>query len=66
MSAPAALGKVVDFLAKLPPDALPGLWRLLAAILAGDTAKAQREARVTAETVAAKQAIRAPFRARGK
>lgn len=66
MSAPAILTKVVDFLAKLPPDALPGLWRLFTAILSGDAAKAQREARVTAETVAAKQAIRAPYRARGK
>lgn len=55
---------VLTFLAKLPPEAVNGVGRMLKAVLAGDAAAAQREARVAAETVAAKQAIRAPYTAR--
>lgn len=55
---------VLSFLAKLPPEAVAGFGRLLKALLAGDPDKAAREARVTAETVAAKQTIRAGYRAR--
>jgi hypothetical protein len=57
---------VLDFLAKAPPEAIPAFGRLLSALLAGDAAKAQREARVTAETIAAKQAVRAAARAAAK
>jgi hypothetical protein len=39
---------------------------MLSALLSGDGDKAAREARVIAETTAAKQAIRAGYRARGK
>lgn len=57
---------VLDFLAKIPPEAVAGFYRLLKALLDGDAGKAEREARVTAETIAAKQAIRAGYRTRGK
>lgn len=58
-----ALAKIVDFLAKLPPEALPAVWRMFTAILSGDTAKAEREARVSAETVASKRGMRAAYAA---
>jgi hypothetical protein len=50
--------KILEFLAKLPPEAIPSVGRLLNALLAGDVAKAQREARITAETIAIKRATR--------
>ncbi|UOF77324.1 hypothetical protein [Caudoviricetes sp.] len=56
----------ITFLAKLAPEALPAVGRLFSAILAGDAAKAQREARVAAETIAAKQAVRAAAKAASK
>ncbi len=56
----------LDFLAKLVPEALPAVGRMFSAIIAGDAAKAQREARVAAETMAAKQAVRAAARAAAK
>ncbi len=54
---------VLEFLGKLPPEAFTAFGRLLTALLAGDTAKAEREARVVAETVAAKKAMRAAYAA---
>ena len=50
-------------LAQIPAEAYEGLGRVLTAMLAGDAAKAEREVRVTAETVAAKLAIDKAFEA---
>jgi len=50
----------------LPSEYIPALGRLLASLLSGDVAKAQREAKFVAEGIAAKQAIRAGYRARSK
>lgn len=63
MSGQSTLGRVVEFLAKLPPEALPAVWRMFTAILSGDSAKAEREARVSAETVASKKTIRGAYAA---
>jgi hypothetical protein len=58
--------KVLEFLAKMPAEAIPSFGRLLSALLSGDAARAQREARVTAETIAIKQATRASAKAAKK
>jgi len=53
----------LEMLSKVPPEAWDGLGRTIGAIGEGDAAKAEREARVTAETVAAKRAIDASYEA---
>lgn len=58
--------KFVELLAKLDPAALPALGRMLGHLIGGRPDAAAREARFVAETIGAKQAIRAPYRARGK
>lgn len=57
---------VLTFLAKLPPEALPATGRMLSAVLAGDPAKAEREARIAAQTVGIKRAARAGAKAASK
>ncbi len=58
--------KFAQLLGALPSETIPAVGRLLAALLSGDVAKAQREAKFVAEGISAKQAIRAGYRARGK
>lgn len=60
------LSKFTELLAKLDPGVVPALGRLLGHLLAGRPDAAAREARFVAEGIAAKQAIRAGYRARGK
>jgi hypothetical protein len=60
------LDTVLKIVAALPSDAVTGFGKALAAILRGDSEGAAKHARATAETIAAKQAIRAPYRARAK
>ncbi len=50
-------------LSRIPPDAFPAMGRLVTALLSGDHAAAEREARVTSETIAAKKAVHAAFAA---
>jgi hypothetical protein len=57
---------VEKILTVLPAAAVKGFGEALVAILKGDADGAARKARVTAETVAAQQAIRAPYRARAR
>jgi hypothetical protein len=58
--------KVLEFLAKMPAEAIPSFGRLLGALISGDAAKAQNEARITAQTIALKQATRAAAKAASK
>jgi hypothetical protein len=60
------LDTVLKIVSYLPAEALKGFANALNAILRGDGAAAAKHARVTAETVAAKLAIRTPYRARRK
>ena len=60
------LGKVLGIVSKLPPHAVSDFDDMLAAILAGKASKAERLARLNAETIAIEEAGKAPFRARGK
>jgi hypothetical protein len=60
------LETVLKIVSYLPAEALKGFTAALNAILRGDGAAAAKHARVTAETVAAKQMIRAPYKARRK
>jgi hypothetical protein len=50
-------------LSRVPAEAFPVMGRLLTALLAGDTDKAEREARIAAETIAAKRAIHEAYEA---
>lgn len=50
-------------LSRVPAEAFPAMGRLLTAMLAGDHAAAEREARITSETIAAKRATHEAFRA---
>lgn len=54
---------ILDFLAKMPPEAFSAFGKLLTALLAGDPAKAAQQARITAETIAIKQSTRATVKA---
>lgn len=60
------LGKVLSIVSKLPPNAVGDFDELLGAILAGKASKAERLARLNAETIAIEEAGKTPFRARGK
>ena len=66
MNPNAILGTVMGIVAKLPVEAVKGFADMLSAIFQGRPDRAERLARITAETVAIKQAGKAPFRARGK
>lgn len=57
------MSEVLLMLSKIPAEAFPAMGRLLTALISGDTEAAQREARVTAETIAAKRAVHAAFEA---
>ena len=57
------MNEVLLLLSRIPVDAFPAMGRLLHALLSGDAEKAEREARVTAETIVAKRAVHEPFRA---
>lgn len=59
-----ALETVAGILAKLPPEAVKGFVGMLNAIFSGRPDKAERLARLTAETIAIRQAGKLPFRAR--
>jgi hypothetical protein len=56
-----ALETVANILAKLPPSAVKGFLDMLGAILGGRPDKAERLARLTAETLAAKEVVRRRF-----
>ena len=56
-----ALETVATILAKLPPEAVKGFVDLLNALLAGRPDKAERLARLTAETLAAKEIVKRRF-----
>lgn len=60
------LGTVMGIVAKLPVEAVKGFADMLGAILSGRPDKAERLARLTAETLAIRAAGKAPFNARGK
>jgi hypothetical protein len=57
---------IIQLLAKAPPEVHEGLARTLGAILDGQPDAAEREARLTAETVAAKLTIDAAYEAGAK
>lgn len=57
------MSEVLLLLSRIPAEAFPAMGRLLNALLSGDTEKAEREARVTAETIVAKRAVHEAFRA---
>lgn len=57
------MSEVLLLLSRIPAEAFPAMGRLLNALLAGDTEKAEREARVTAETIVAKRAVHEAFEA---
>jgi hypothetical protein len=54
---------ILTFLGKLPPEAFKLLGGLFSAILAGDTAKAERAAKAAAQAVALRQLGRQTARA---
>ncbi len=56
-----ALETVAGILAKLPPDAVKGFIDMLGAIIGGKPDKAERLARLTAETIAAKEVVKRRF-----
>lgn len=56
-----ALETVANILAKLPPEAVKGFVDMLGAIFAGKPDKAERLARLTAETLAAKELVKRRF-----
>ncbi len=58
------LETVAKILAALPAEVVPAFGRMLSAILGGRPDAAAREARFAAEALAAKQAIRAGYKAR--
>jgi hypothetical protein len=51
------VSRLLAILSKVPPEAFESLGRLVSHLLSGDTEAAEREARVTAETIAAKRLI---------
>jgi hypothetical protein len=55
------LETVANILATLPPDAVGEFAEMLGAIISGKPDKAERLARLTAETVAAKAAVKKRF-----
>ena len=55
------LETVANILAKLPPEAVKGFVDMLGAILGGKPDKAVRLARLTAETVAARELVKRRF-----
>lgn len=57
-----AIAKAAEILGRLPPEAVKVFVDLLGALLAGDPAKAERLARLTAGTLAAKEAVKRRFR----
>lgn len=57
------MNDVLLLLSRIPPEAFPAMGRLLTSLLAGDHEAAEREARVTSETIAAKRAVHAAFEA---
>jgi hypothetical protein len=56
-----ALETVANILAKLPPEAVKGFIDMLGAILSGKPDKAERLARLTAGTIAAKEVVKRRF-----
>lgn len=58
------IDKLVQLIGALPPEVVPAVGRLLSSLLSGNAEKAAREARFVAEGIAAKQAIRAGYRAK--
>ena len=56
-----ALETVANILAKLPPEAVKGFIDMLGAILGGKPDKATRLAKLTAETIAAKEIVKRRF-----
>ncbi len=57
------MSEVLLLLSRIPAEAFPAIGRVLTALLSGDQEGAAREARVAAETVAAKKAVHAAFAA---
>ena len=57
---------IIQLLAKVPPEAYEGLGKTIGAIAEGQPDSAEREARLTAETVLAKLAIDASYEAGAK
>lgn len=55
------LETVASILGKLPPEAVKGFVDMLRAVLRGRPDKAQRLARLTAETIAAKKIVKRRF-----
>jgi hypothetical protein len=55
------MSDVLLLLSRIPTEAFPALGRLLTALLAGDKDAAEREARVTTETIVAKRAVHAAY-----
>ena len=51
------MSELLSLLSKVPPEAYEGLGRLISHLLNGDKDAAERELRVTAETIGAKRAI---------
>lgn len=58
------LETVATILAKLPPDIVSEFASLLGDLLAGRADKAAQRARIVAQTLAIKEAARAPYRAK--
>lgn len=58
------LETVATILAKLPPAVVAEFANLLGDLLAGRAEKAAQRARIVAQTLAIKEAARAPYRAR--
>ncbi len=57
------MSEVLLLLSKIPTEAFPAVGRVLAALLSGDHAAAEREARVASETIAAKRIVHASYEA---
>lgn len=57
------MSEVLLLLSRIPAEAFPALGRLLTALLSGNKDAAEREARVTTETIVAKKAIHAAYEA---
>jgi len=57
----AILETVANILAKLPPEAVKGFADMLGAIFSGKPDKAERLARLAAETIAARELVKKRF-----
>ncbi len=57
------MSELLMLLSKVPPEAFASLGKLVGHLLSGDTEAAERELRVTAETIGAKKAIDAAYEA---